>query len=215
MTVTEPAELGLRERKRRATRRAIQVAVIELLADRGLDGVTVEEISRVADVSPRTFFNYFSSKEEAILGDAPELPSAEAIEAFVVGGKNGIDLLDGITELLVGAGEYSTDDLEIARLRRELVKQYPELFAMRMATMRKFEDELAEVIARRLIVDDPSAANDPEAVASRAKLVTLVSFGAMRHAWTCWAANEPWSQLSERLRESFAELRILFASEAA
>lgn len=209
------AEPGLRERKRRATRRAIQLAVLELLQERGLDGVTVEEISRAADISPRTFFNYFSSKEEAILGDAPELPSAEIVEAFVVGGRHGVDLLDGITELLVGAGEHSTGDLEIMQLRKELVKQYPELFAMRMATMRTFEDELAAVVERRLLEDDPAAMSDREAVGSRARLITLVSFGAMRHAWTCWAAGEPWSLLSERLRESFAELRILFASGSA
>ena len=57
MIPLDAAEPGLRERKRLATRRAIQVAVLELVAERGLDGVTVDEISRVADVSPRTFFD--------------------------------------------------------------------------------------------------------------------------------------------------------------
>ena len=63
MSVTPIEEPGLRERKRRATRRAIQLAVIDLVAERGLDGTTVDEISRRADISPRTFFNYFTSKD--------------------------------------------------------------------------------------------------------------------------------------------------------
>ncbi|MES1212507.1 MAG: helix-turn-helix domain-containing protein, partial [Leifsonia sp.] len=57
---------GLRERKRLATRRAILLAAITVVRERGLEAATVDEIARIADVSPRTFFNYFSSKEEAI-----------------------------------------------------------------------------------------------------------------------------------------------------
>ncbi|MBW8873252.1 MAG: TetR family transcriptional regulator, partial [Leifsonia sp.] len=47
------AELGLRERKRLATRRAIQLAALRLVKDRGLDAVTIDDISHDADVSPR------------------------------------------------------------------------------------------------------------------------------------------------------------------
>ena len=51
--------VGLRERKRRATSRSIQFTVLELAAERGLEQVTVDEISRIANISPRTFFNNF------------------------------------------------------------------------------------------------------------------------------------------------------------
>ena len=80
---SEVTQLGLRERKRIATRRAIQLAAITIVRDSGLDRLTVDEIGRVADISPRTFFNYFSSKEAALIGDAPSLPSAESVKRFV------------------------------------------------------------------------------------------------------------------------------------
>jgi AcrR family transcriptional regulator len=68
---TEPepratARLGLRERKKLATREAIGGAAFRLAVQRGLENVTVEDIAAAANVSPRTFNNYFSSKPEAI-----------------------------------------------------------------------------------------------------------------------------------------------------
>ena len=205
----KPAQPGLRERKRLATRRAIQMAVIDLVAERGLDGVTVDEISRVADVSPRTFFNYFASKEEAMLGDAPDLPSPESVDAFVAARGN---ILDDLAVLLDAVGDRSMADAEMVRKRHLLVKQYPQLFAIRIATMRALEENLAAIVAQRLARDEPQLA--PEQVATRAALVTLVAFAAMRHAWTHWARAEVPTRLSERVRESFAELKLLFASEA-
>ena len=212
MITTDLAEPGLRERKRLATRRAIQVAVLELLAERGVDGVTVDEISRMADVSPRTFFNYFASKEEAMLGDSPELPEQYVIDEFLVGHGT---VLDDLAIVLRHAGDRSTTDAEMLQLRHRLLKQFPHLFAMRMATMRAFEESVGEIVAARLARDEPALAADPEARASKARLVTLVAFAAMRHAWTCWASSEPPSLLTDRLDESFAELKTLFASEHA
>lgn len=57
---------GRRERKKAETRQALRAAAIRLVGERGLDAVTVEDITETADVSLRTFFNYFSSKEQAL-----------------------------------------------------------------------------------------------------------------------------------------------------
>jgi AcrR family transcriptional regulator len=65
----EPGEelaVGLRERKKLATRRALSEAAMRLAVQRGLDNVLVEDIADAAGVSARTFNNYFSSKYEAI-----------------------------------------------------------------------------------------------------------------------------------------------------
>jgi AcrR family transcriptional regulator len=207
-TLTPP---GLRERKRLATKRAIQVAALDLVAERGLDHVTIDEISRVADVSPRTFFNYFTSKENALIGDAPELPPQPVLDVFITAGPRQ-NLLDGIADLLSSAGEESFKDHESLMRRREVLKQYPSLFAMRMATMRQFEDELQAVIAARLVADVPELAADADAVEFKSRLITLVAFGAMRHAWMCWADGDPHVELSTRLRASFDELQSLLAN---
>jgi AcrR family transcriptional regulator len=57
---------GLRERKRRETRAALSLAATRLCVQRGWENVTVDDIAAAANVSPRTFRNYFSTKAEAV-----------------------------------------------------------------------------------------------------------------------------------------------------
>ncbi|WP_348786740.1 TetR family transcriptional regulator [Leifsonia sp. NPDC080035] len=216
------AELGLRERKRIATRRAIQLAALELASERGFDRVTVDEISHAANVSPRTFFNYFPSKETAIIGELPELPDEESIERFIQAGPEE-PILDGMSTLLIAAidtgdlgdpvlpGEKTASAQELHVLRRALLKDNPELFAQRMASMHTFEDALSAVVQRRLAHDDPELAADQEALHQRARLVTYVAFAGMRHAWSCWADHGGVEPLSDRLRASFEQLQALGA----
>jgi AcrR family transcriptional regulator len=163
-------ELGLRERKRRATRRAIQHAALELATERGFDRVTIDEISHAANVSPRTFFNYFPSKESAIIGEVPEIPDTGLIDAFVDAGPEQ-SVLTGLQELLVATvdnseevGSNGDDDDEdnpsahsLHELRRQLLTRNPELFALRMASMHQFERELCDVVERRLEADSRKA----------------------------------------------------------
>lgn len=208
----ESESLGLRERKRLATRRAIELAVIDLATEKGFEKVTVEEIGHHADISPRTFFNYFPSKEAAALGDGPRLPDDAALESFVEG--SGDDILSDIGRLLADTVDLGANDIELMHSRRAMLKGHPQLFAMRMATMRSFEDELAAIVGRRLARTDPVLAEDPEALASRSRLITLVAFGAMRHAWTCWADADGRGSLRDRLMESFAGLRSLVTEPA-
>ena len=74
---TEPPRAGgLRETKKRQTRSDISAAATDLVAQHGIDGTTVEMIAERAGVSPRTFFNYFETKAEAVL--------ARAIDTFDV-----------------------------------------------------------------------------------------------------------------------------------
>jgi AcrR family transcriptional regulator len=208
MPAVEPS--GLRERKRVATRQAIQSAVLRLALDRGLEHVTVEDISREADISPRTFFNYFVSKEAALTGDSPALLGGDRVDEFIAGGPTG-DLLRDLGDLIATAAETASESRDTMLLRRDLHTRYPHLFALRLAGMRAFEDELAVLIESRLVHDDPSLGEAPDALTSRARFITLVAFAALRHAWTIWAdpgadRNAP---LAPILRESFEQLETL------
>lgn len=213
---------GLRERKRLATRQSIQVAVLSLIQSRGLERVTVEEISARADISPRTFFNYFPSKEAAAVGDPPELPPSAAIEKFVTGGW-GLGLVSDLARLLSVAVDSTNGDIAMIAERRRILRQYPNLFAMRMMSMHRFEDELTVVMARRLAHDQGASTEavpidspaDPacEPYRDRARLVTLVAFGALRHAWANWASSDGTISIVARIEESFAGLAELTSDE--
>lgn len=220
MDAAPEGELGLRERKRIATRRAIQFAALQLAGERGFDRVTVDEISHAANVSPRTFFNYFPSKESAIIGELPQLPDEASIDRFIAAGPHE-PILDGLSTLLIAAieteelddpalpGQPTASAQELHILRRALLKGNPELFAQRMASMHKFEDALSNVVQRRLAHDDPQLARDGEGLHQRARLVTYVAFAGMRHAWSCWADHGGVEPLSDRLRSSFEQLQAL------
>lgn len=205
--VTESATPGLRERKRLATRRAIQLATLELLDEGGIDGVTVDEISRRADISPRTFFNYFSSKEQALLGEPLAMPSDETVEAFVAATG---PILDDLADLLTLASDPVLADAEVVRLRHRVLKNEPHLLGIRIASMRRFEEELGELVGRRLQRADPSL---PAAtVVHQARLITLFAVAGMRHAWISWASTDSTEQRGPSLHAAFAEARKLLAT---
>jgi AcrR family transcriptional regulator len=72
---------GLRERKKRETRDAIAAAALALFLERGYDAVTVVDVAVAANVSEKTVFNYFATKEDLVFANAEEklFERAEAI----------------------------------------------------------------------------------------------------------------------------------------
>jgi AcrR family transcriptional regulator len=138
---------GLRERKKRATRRALHEAALRLVAERGLDGVSVDDIAERADVSPRTFFNYFSSKDDAVVGLDPRGPGLQA-EAFRSrpAQESAVEALRAVAraQAIEMAGES-----ELWPLRLAVVEAHPALIGRLAAVFGEFERALAAAIAER------------------------------------------------------------------
>ncbi len=208
MTV-EPEEVGLRERKRRATRRSIQLAVLRLTAENGLDQVTIDEISRDAGVSPRTFFNYFPTKEASLAGDAPFSLTPDAIETFVEAGPRGDPLGEILEVMAAQAHEDGEIDPELHSLRHRVMNDYPQIFAMRIDRMRAFEASIAETVERRLRRDAEKQGDDPgdSELAEKARMVGLVTMAVARGSWLAWAEHPDVESLPETIRHAYARLR--------
>ncbi|MCS5718777.1 TetR/AcrR family transcriptional regulator [Herbiconiux sp. CPCC 205763] len=149
----QPVEetLGLRERKKRETARAIEVAAVELAAELGLAEVTVEAISHRADVTSRTFFNYFASKEDAVLGASkafgpPVIPTIEYQPGVSV-----LDLLIAAVRDEIASIDFGTPELQAKR--RAVALANPSLLAKDFQRLGAIEEELAEQVERLLRVE--------------------------------------------------------------
>jgi AcrR family transcriptional regulator len=205
----EAQELGLRERKRRATRRNIQVSVLRLTAEHGLDQVTIEDISRDAGVSPRTFFNYFPSKEVSLAGDAPFALADDVAVAFENAGPDGDPLEDLLAIMAAQAAEDGGVDPELHELRRNLMTQYPQIFALKIDRMREFEAEVFASVARRLRRDAAQRGDqvDDDEIAERSRMIGLLSLTLARSAWVSWAEHPDTASLPDLVMRSYQRLR--------
>lgn len=177
--MTRTIEESRRDAKRRVTRASLVNAARALTARHGVHGFTVEQLCEQVGVSRRTFFNYFPTKDEAILGTpADELP-ADAVAAFLAGGSaqpfSG-DLAGDYVELLAAAHEGAalTREEHVA-LHRALIAE-PRLLDRLMERGRAMEQRLAALVAEREGVD----ASDPRARVASTLLGALGQSVAMR-----------------------------------
>jgi AcrR family transcriptional regulator len=187
---------GLRERKKAETRRALTSAALHLADRLGPDGVTVEAIADEAGVSPRTFFNYFASKEDAIVGVVPA--RASDLLAALTGRPDDEPPLEALRmsmHVVVALVEGSPDDWVV---RHRLFQRHPALAGRHAAGFAEVERGLVEVVARR-------TGRDPDRDTYPA-LVVAAAVAAIRVAITVWQEDERREPLVEVLDRAFAEL---------
>jgi AcrR family transcriptional regulator len=181
---------GMRERKKLATREALSAAALRLALEHGPQNVRVDDIAEAAGVSPRTYNNYFSSREEAIMvalaaergahvaAALRKRPADEPLEHAVIG---------ALIEQYSDGGEPDRDTLA-------LITSAPALQAEFLDSIAAIERPLAEAIAARTD-NERQAGLGPEVLAAAVSAATRVA--AQR-----WLQPEPETKFSVMLHDA-------------
>jgi AcrR family transcriptional regulator len=138
------ARPGLRERKKQQTRDRIARVGLELFAERGYEQTTLAEIADAADVSTRTIFAYFESKEEILFCD--DAGFYDSLKAALDNRGAGVTTVDALREYLRG---IATED-DSVKLRKKIIGEAKSLRLAERARFAQAEELIAESIARDL-----------------------------------------------------------------
>lgn len=138
-------EQGLRERKKQRTRRALLEAAVELFHTKGYDSTTTAEIAAAAEVSPRTFFSYFPTKEDILFADTEDrIRSAVKIIEGRAPDDRPADVLLRVIRSIVDAGMVRSDLFRrLAPLRVRLLLESP---AVQGAALRRMMDAQVRMV---------------------------------------------------------------------
>ena len=141
------SELGLREQKRLATRHRIEDAATRLVDESSFDEVTIEEICEAAGISRRTFFNYFSTKESAVIGATSEPLTEKQRNDFL--SADASNLLQLMVEHIKQHLQTAHQTPEILD-RRQRIFADPDVSVRAIAFRRERSQETMELITQRL-----------------------------------------------------------------
>jgi len=188
-----PRSAGVRERTRLAIRRELAEAALRLFTERGFDDTTAREIAAAVGVSERTFFRYFSSKEDVVLGVLDELgielaarlAARPAGEAPFIALRRSFDLM---TETLTRDPEWSLAVLH-------LTHRVPALRARQVDKQDRWATRLAEVLADRMGVD--------ASLDLRPRLYAAIALSALDVVATHWDATAGAQPLGDLLDQAF------------
>ena len=178
---------GLRERKRELTRLRLEQVTIELALRDGLDKVTVDAISEQADVSPRTFFNYFETKEDALLGVRPPDVTDELLAAHRDRYADS-DLIESVVGLLVAVMGPSATGSALTPARLQVLRQHPQLIDRMVSRMARTTEQLTGAVTLLLHRHQGVVVDDPD-TAALAGTILMACIGGIRAATKQWTAG--------------------------
>src|ERR1700731_4781356 len=171
-----PVTVAIGERKRRAIRAELSEAALQLLVERGFESVTIDDLARVAGVSRRTFFRYFSSKEDMVF-------------AFL--DQWAVRLADDIVA-------RPADEDPVAAVLGRLVRETPALRQQERINREHLRAAVVTALARRLGVDEEQSL--------RPQILATIAFapldGAM-FAWFTSRSNQKIGTLLDEALETF------------
>jgi AcrR family transcriptional regulator len=198
---------GLRERKKRATRDALRTAALRLALERGPENLRVDDIAEAAGVSPRTYNNYFASREQAIVAGITaerEARVALAVAARPPEARLSDAVIDAVVDQYTGTAGPGRDGLL-------LIATSPALRTAYVDTAATMEEPLADAIVERSGNSDRTTARVLAASVAAATRVALQEW--LRSAGTSSSGLViPAGSLPDLLRAALAPLRVALDS---
>ena len=166
MEISSPSP-GLRERKKQKTRDTIIKVALDLFAEQGYEQTTIAEIADAAEVSPRTIFAYFPTKEDIVFCQLPE--TRERLAQALRERPDGATALDALRDFIAG----SLDSDPNAVLRKRILQSDETLRRGERARSGPFEQLMVEAIAEDLNADPDDIRPQIVAAAAAAAFTTV------------------------------------------
>ncbi len=188
---------GLRARKRQQTRERLTRTAMALFLERGFEATTLDDIAAAADISRRSFFHYFESKEDVVFAWQEE--STAALIAAVAARPAGESMLSAAENAISSMVRQlePNEAMAMAQLKRD----NPALQARDQVKYEKLERALAEALGKR-------AGHKTEKL--QARLVAMIATGAMRIGGELWAAEGAREKPEVSVKRIFAAIRAIF-----
>jgi AcrR family transcriptional regulator len=186
---------GIREKKRREVYRRITEVGLKLFAENGFEATTLDEIAKASGIARRTFFHYFSSKEEIILAWQKALPD-ELYSKMLEQEPHSMPIATIKTALISLAANIRPD---IAVLIGTIVQSSEQL---QLGNQAKFVQ--MEYVAYRALCEiwhDTTRRDE-------LRLIAMIGIGAMRLSIDAWVADGCLKSLKEHLETYFSCLKI-------
>ncbi|WP_415024896.1 TetR/AcrR family transcriptional regulator [Bradyrhizobium sp.] len=191
-----PVAPGLRQRKREATRERLTRAAMALFLERGFEATTIDDISAAADMSRRSFFHYFASKEDVVA--AWQEDAATALVAEIVARPASESMLTA-AENAIATAVKRIDPAEAAAMSR-LKRDNPALQARDQLKYEKLERALADGLAQR---------SGRKSERSKARLVAMIATGAMRVGGESWIGEGAREKPEAFVKRTFDAIRAI------
>ncbi|MFD7261077.1 TetR family transcriptional regulator [Streptomyces sp. NPDC059874] len=187
--MTSRPEISLAERKRRLVSDELTEAALQLLAVKGFDLVTVDEIVAAAGVSKRTFFRYFASKEDVVVQFLADMGTGIRAElaARPVEEPPSEALRHAISIPVAACGDHSDRALRVVRL----ILGTPALHARFLERQAQWRDELAQELTTRM-------GSGVDLYPRLAAGMALTAFDAVLHRWSDSGGAEDPAELTDR-----------------
>ncbi|ANB10670.1 TetR family transcriptional regulator [Streptomyces ambofaciens] len=184
-------QASLAQRKRQLVADELSEAALQLLALKGFDVVTVDEIVTAAGVSKRTFFRYFASKEDVVVQFLTEMGAGVCSELAARPGEErpSTALKHAVSVPLAACTDHSDRALRVV----QLILRTPALHARFLERQAQWHSDLTSELARR-----QGLARDRELYPQMAAGMALTAFNAVLQRWSDSDGAEDPAALTDR-----------------